>query len=84
MAPKYTSLDDDLHRYLVEHGSRQDDVERHARGAMHEGQDPRGLHEAGHVEGRDEVGGRSFAEFDGEVSDGLRRGRHPRRGRSAA
>ena len=28
MAPKYTSLDDDLHRYLVEHGSRQDDVLR--------------------------------------------------------
>ena len=28
MAPKYTALDDDLHRYLVEHGSRQDEVLR--------------------------------------------------------
>ena len=28
MAPKYTALDDDLHRYLVEHGSRRDDVLR--------------------------------------------------------
>ena len=28
MAPKYTALDDDLHRYLVEHGARQDDVLR--------------------------------------------------------
>ncbi|HZA89240.1 MAG TPA: class I SAM-dependent methyltransferase [Solirubrobacterales bacterium] len=26
MTPKYTALDDDLHRYLVEHGSRRDDV----------------------------------------------------------
>jgi caffeoyl-CoA O-methyltransferase len=26
--PKFTSLDEDLHRYLVEHGSRQDDVLR--------------------------------------------------------
>ena len=28
MTPKYTALDDDLHRYLVEHGSRRDDVLR--------------------------------------------------------
>jgi caffeoyl-CoA O-methyltransferase len=28
VTPKYTALDDDLHRYLVEHGSRQDDVLR--------------------------------------------------------
>ena len=28
MAPKYTALDDELHRYLVEHGARQDDVLR--------------------------------------------------------
>jgi caffeoyl-CoA O-methyltransferase len=28
VAPKYTALDDDLHRYLVEHGSRRDDVLR--------------------------------------------------------
>ncbi|MGH2992213.1 MAG: O-methyltransferase [Solirubrobacterales bacterium] len=26
MPPKFTSLDEDLHGYLVEHGSRQDDV----------------------------------------------------------
>jgi caffeoyl-CoA O-methyltransferase len=26
--PKYTALNDDLHRYLVEHGSRQDEVLR--------------------------------------------------------
>jgi caffeoyl-CoA O-methyltransferase len=26
--PKYTALDDELHRYLVEHGARQDDVLR--------------------------------------------------------
>jgi caffeoyl-CoA O-methyltransferase len=26
VTPKYTALDDDLHRYLVEHGSRRDDV----------------------------------------------------------
>jgi caffeoyl-CoA O-methyltransferase len=28
VAPKYTALDDELHRYLVEHGARQDDVLR--------------------------------------------------------
>jgi caffeoyl-CoA O-methyltransferase len=28
VTPKYTALDDDLHRYLVEHGSRRDDVLR--------------------------------------------------------
>lgn len=28
MTPKYTRLDDDLHGYLVEHGSRQDEVLR--------------------------------------------------------
>ena len=28
MPAKFTSLDEDLHRYLVEHGSRQDDVLR--------------------------------------------------------
>jgi caffeoyl-CoA O-methyltransferase len=28
VTPKYTALDDDLHRYLVEHGSRQDGVLR--------------------------------------------------------
>lgn len=28
MEPKYTALDDELHRYLVEHGARQDDVLR--------------------------------------------------------
>lgn len=28
MTPKYTALTDELHRYLVEHGSRQDDVLR--------------------------------------------------------
>ena len=28
MTPKYTALNDDLHRYLVEHGSRQDEVLR--------------------------------------------------------
>ena len=28
MPPKYTALDDELHRYLVQHGARQDDVLR--------------------------------------------------------
>jgi caffeoyl-CoA O-methyltransferase len=28
VAPKYTALDDELHRYLVEHGARQDKVLR--------------------------------------------------------
>jgi len=28
VAPKYTALDDELHRYLVQHGARQDDVLR--------------------------------------------------------
>jgi caffeoyl-CoA O-methyltransferase len=28
VTPKYTALDDELHRYLVEHGARQDDVLR--------------------------------------------------------